>query len=56
MAAIQISCVGYAVLEFINGYEMLGGSRFSKDVTFTLKVKISWNAGNVGCLRLYTII
>ena len=34
------------------GYEMLGFCAFSKYGTFTLEVKISGNAGNVGDLRI----
>ena len=35
---------------------MLDDIGVSKYGTFTLKVNISWNAGNVGVLRLSTII
>jgi hypothetical protein len=33
-------------------YEMLGVRGFSIYGAFTVKVKISWNAGNVGNLRI----
>jgi len=52
MKAIQIFSVGYAVTLFRVGYEMLGVSAFSKYDTFTLKLKISWPAGDV----IYLII
>jgi hypothetical protein len=52
MAVLQIHCVEFAVTSFIVGYEMLGCSGFSKYRTFTLKVNISWHAGNVGNLRI----
>jgi hypothetical protein len=47
MTAMRISCVVYAIPSHIMVYEMLGVSGFSKYGTFNLKVKISWNAGNV---------
>jgi ABC-type microcin C transport system permease subunit YejB len=52
MTAMRIFCVGCAVPLLILGYEMLVFSGFSKYGTFTLKVKISWNAVNVGDLRI----
>ena len=52
MAAMQIPCLGCAVPSFIVAYKMLGVNGFWKYGTFTLKVKIFWNAGNVGDLRI----
>jgi hypothetical protein len=52
VAALQFSCVGCAVPSVIVGYEILGGSVFSKYGTFALEVKISWNSGNGADLRV----
>jgi hypothetical protein len=49
---MQISCVECAVPSFIIRYETLGVSGVSKYGTFNLKIKILWNAGNVGNLRI----
>jgi hypothetical protein len=38
--------------EYTRLHEMLDVSGFSKYDTFTLEVRISWNAGNVGDLRI----
>jgi hypothetical protein len=52
MTIIQISCLGCAVTSFVTEYKILGVSGFSKYGTFTLKIKIVWNAGNGSDMRI----